>query len=287
MAAIGKRSTLAVTRESVHGFYLDGLELGEILLPGRQAPTGTVVGTPLDVFLYRDSEDRLVATTATPLVMTGEFAALHVVSINPQIGAFLDWGLPKDLLLPFREQREPVFVGDTVVVYVQVDAKSDRIMATTRVNRHLSRETPPYAAGQPVSVIVSGRTPLGYSAIIENTHLGLLYHANISAPLEIGQKFTAFVSAVRPDGKVDLRLDASGYQRVASLTEQILEALRQGGGSLALDDTSPPEVIRSAFGVSKKAFKQAIGALYKSRLIRFESPGICLIETADRPKEKK
>ncbi|CAN5735702.1 S1-like domain-containing RNA-binding protein [soil metagenome] len=277
MIEIGKRNQLAVSRESAHGIFLDAGELGEILLPGRP-PSGADEGVILDAFVYRDSEDRLVATLDAPKAMVGEFAVLKVVNVNRQIGAFLDWGLPKDLLLPFREQRDPVREGGDVLVYIHLDEKSDRIVATTRFKKHLSTSLPPYAEGQAVNVVVAERTPMGYGVIVEGAYYGMLYHANLAGPLLVGQKLGAFVGAVRPDGKVDLRLDAAGYQRVASLTEQILSALEQNGGKLPLDDGSDPAAIREAFGVSKKAFKQALGALFKKRRIRFEAPGTVLVE---------
>ena len=221
MAQIGKRNSLTVVSSTPHGIYLDGDELGEILLPNRYIPKGTSIGDALDVFLYRDSEDRLVATTETPLAMVGDFATLEVVSVNRHIGAFLRWGLMKDLLLPFREQADKVAVGDKVVAYVMLDEKTDRIVATTRLNRHLSRERPPFRPAQPVSLLITARTPLGYNAIVEGTHVGLLYHSNVGAPLQVGQDIKGFVSAVHPAGKIDLSLDASGYQRVAPLPDRI------------------------------------------------------------------
>jgi predicted RNA-binding protein (virulence factor B family) len=280
MATIGKRNLLSVIRESSPGLYLDGGELGEILLPGRYIPAGLAQKEKLDVFIYRDSEDRLVATTEKPLAMVGEVASLRVVSVNENVGAFLDWGLAKDLLLPFREQNFPVRVGDRVVVCVCLDVKTNRILATTRLNRHLSHETPMYRSGQPVDLIITRKTPLGYEAIVENTHRGLLYHDNLSTPLHAGEKLKGFVRTVRPNGKIDLSLDASGYKRVAALTDQIVAALEQNGGQLDFDDDSSPEAIRAAFSVSKKAFKQALGKLYKNRRIEFTKPGVQLLENS-------
>jgi predicted RNA-binding protein (virulence factor B family) len=280
MAAIGKRNLLSVVRAAPPGLYLDGGELGEILLPGRYIPADLKPKDKLDVFVYRDSEDRLVATTETPLAMVGEFAYLKVISVNRNIGAFLDWGLAKDLLLPFREQDSPLRAGDRVIVHVCLDERTNRILATTRLTRHLSRDTPVYGNGQPVNILITGRTPLGHNAIVENSHRGLLYHDNLAAPLLTGQKLKAFVRTVRADGKIDLRLDASGYKRVAALTDQIVQALEQNGGRLAFDDDSSPAAIRQKFGVSKNAFKQALGKLYKSRRICFLKPGIQLLENS-------
>ena len=280
MAILGKRNLLSVIRESSPGLYLDGGELGEILLPGRYIPKKLAQGQKLDVFVYRDSEDRLVATTETPHATVGEFAHMKVINIHPQVGAFLDWGLAKDLLLPFREQEFPLRVGDWVIVYVCLDLKTNRILASTRLNRHLNREPPAYRDGQPVNFLVTGKTPLGYNAIVENAHRGLLYHSNLAAPLRVGQKLKGFVRTVRSGGKIDLSLDASGYKRVAPLTNQIVEALERSGGKLAFDDDSTPAAIRQAFGVSKKAFKQALGKLYKTRRIAFLKPGIQLLENS-------
>lgn len=280
MATIGKRNILSIVRASAPGLYLDGGELGEILLPGRYIPRDLKPKDKLDVFVYRDSEDRLVATTETPHVMVGEFACLRVISVNQNVGAFLDWGLSKDLLLPFREQEFPVRAGQRVVVHVCLDQKTDRLLATSRLKRHLGRDTPAYRNGQPVNLLVVSQTPLGYTAIVENAHLGLLYHNNLSVPLEVGQKLKGFVRIVRPGGKIDLSLDASGYKRVATLTDQVMQALEHNGGRLELDDDSSPEAIRQAFGASKKAFKQALGKLYKDRRISFVKPGIQLLDNS-------
>lgn len=280
MAILGKRNILSIVRASAPGLYLDGGELGEILLPGRYIPANLKPKDKLEVFVYRDSEDRLVATTEIPLATVGEFAAMKVVSINDRVGAFLDWGLAKDLLLPFREQEKPVRVGQKVVVFVYLDPKSERIVATTRLKRHLSQERPFYRNSQPVNLLITGASPLGYQAIVENAHSGLLYRDNITTPLQIGQRLKAFVRNVRPNHQIDLSLDASGYKRVAPLTDQIVQALEKNGGKLTFDDDSPPEAIRQKFNVSKKAFKQALGKLYKSRRIRFQKPGIQLLDNS-------
>lgn len=263
-----------VIRQAPPGFYLDGGEHGEILLPGRYAPQGVAPGTQMDVFIYRDSEDRLVATTESPLAMVGQFAYLRVVSVNPGLGAFLDWGLEKDLLLPLREFASPVRPGDRRVVRVTMDQKSDRIIASARLNRWLNRVVPHYSEGQKVNVIVIGETPLGFNAIVEHQHHGLLYRSELANPLATGAQLEAYVRAVRPDGKIDLALDRAGFHRIAPLTEQILAAITAAGGRLELHDNSSPEEIRAAFGISKKAFKQAIGSLYRARRIVIEPTGI-------------
>jgi uncharacterized protein len=281
MAILGKRNLLSVIRESAPGLYLDGGELGEILLPGRYIPKNLAQKQKLDVFVYRDSEDRLVATTETPNAMVDEFGYMKVISVHPQVGAFLDWGLQKDLLVPFREQEFPLRVGDWAVVYVALDLKTNRILASTRLNRHLNRDTPAYRDGQPVNLLITGKTPLGYNAIVENAHRGLLYKNNIAAALKTGAKLKGFVRTVRSGGKIDLSLDAAGYKRVAPLTDLIVSALQISGGKLEFDDDSSPAQIRQNFGVSKKAFKQALGKLYKTRRITFLKPGIQLLENSN------
>ncbi|NOS71170.1 MAG: GntR family transcriptional regulator [Verrucomicrobia bacterium] len=280
MAILGKRNILSIVRAAAPGLYLEGGELGEILLPGRYIPADLKPKDKLDVFVYRDSEDRLVATTEIPHATVGEFACMKVVSINDRVGAFLDWGLAKDLLLPFREQEKQVRVGQRVVAFVYLDPKTQRIVATTRLHRHLSQERPFYRNSQPVNLLVTGASPLGYQAIVENSHSGLLYRDNITTPLQIGQRVKGFVRNIRPNGQIDLSLDASGYKRVASVTDQIVQALESNGGKLAFDDDSSPEAIRKQFGVSKKAFKQALGKLYKARRIAFQNPGIQLLDNS-------
>jgi predicted RNA-binding protein (virulence factor B family) len=281
MATLGRRNTLSIERSSSPGLYLNGGELGEILLPGRYIPANLRPGDKLDVFVYLDSEDRLVATTETPKAMVGEFACLEVISVNPRVGAFLDWGLAKDLLLPFREQEVPVRVGKRVVVYVYVDPQSGRIVASTRLRRHLNRTGDTYREKQSVDLLVVGRTPLGYNAIVNGDRLGLLYHSALGVPLEVGRKLKGYVRAVRADGRLDLSLDPAGYQRVLPLQQQIVAALQGNGGRLDFDDATSPAAIRDRFGCSKNAFKQALGALYKSRRIAFEKPGIRLLAGAD------
>ncbi|MBI3879950.1 MAG: GntR family transcriptional regulator [Verrucomicrobia bacterium] len=274
MASIGRRNTLTLLRIAAPGAYLDGGELGEILLPGREIPHDTRTGDSVDVFIHHDSEDRLIATTKVPAVGVGEFACLRVASVHPRIGAFLEWGLPKDLLLPFREQVGPLREGDRVVVHVHIDERTGRITASAKLDGFLDVQETDYLTGEPVDLLITDRTPLGYKAIIDNAHRGLIYHTSVVGPMEIGQRVKGYIREVRPDGKIDLTLHEAGYQRVAPLTGKILAALEAGGGKLAFDDDSPPEAIRAVFGVSKKAFKQALGALLKHRQIHFTHPGV-------------
>ena len=279
MADLGRRNRLTVTSKTEKGLvYLDGGLHGQILIPGIYLPEGGVrIGDQLEVFVYRDTEDRLVATTETPIAMVGEFGCFEVVAVNQKVGAFLDWGLGKDLLLPFREQRVPVEIGEKVVARVLVDEQTDRIIGSTRLNRFLNETPPAYHDGQAVKLLITDTTPLGYNAIVAGAHRGLLYSSDVSAPLEVGQSIDGFVRRVRDDGGIDLSLTQTGRGRIKPLAEQIMAALEDGGGYLELDDKSPPEEIQRVFGTSKKAFKQAIGGLYKERKIVLEKPGIRLV----------
>jgi predicted RNA-binding protein (virulence factor B family) len=281
MPSIGRPNTLTILREAPPGLYLDGGELGEILLPRRYIPPDIGLGAKLEVFIYLDSEDRLVATTETPLAMVGDFACLQVVDFTPGVGAFLDWGLAKDLLLPLREQEHRVHQGDWVAVFIYVDDVSGRIVATTRLRRHLSPEPPAYAEGEPVQLLIARETEMGYEAIVNNAHRGLLYHSELSAALRIGEQMPGYIRAVRPDGKIDLRLDPAGYGRVAPLAHRIVQALEEAGGYLDFDDRSTPEAIRAGFDTSKKAFKQALGTLLREGRIRFIRDGIELIRSQE------
>ncbi len=276
MASLGKKNTLRVLRDVRHGLYLDGENLGDILMPSRYVPRGTTVGSTVEVFVYLDSDDRIVATTETPFATVGDFASLQVVSADSGMGAFLDWGLAKDLLLPIREQERRLRQGDWVVVYIKEDEISHRIVATTKLHRFLNRTAPTYRTGEKVELIIFEEVELGYMAIVEGAHRGLLYYTDVRVKLFLGQKIDGYVRQVREDGKIDLALDPAGYSRVAPLADQILEELKAKGGRLPYDDESPPEDIRTVFGVSKKSFKQAIGALYKQRKIIMMEHGIGL-----------
>ena len=272
MAELGKMNRLPVVKMSAPGAFLDGGDLGEILLPNRYVPAASQEGDNLDVFVYRDSEDRLVATTQRPLAQVGEFACLAVTSTTP-IGTFLDWGLPKDLLVPFREQRVRMGEGQSYVVYLYVDPLTDRIVATSKLDKHLDTSPPTYAAGERVELLVVQRTDLGYKAIVNGAHWGVLFTNEVFTPLHRGQRIAGFIKQVREDGKIDLCLQQPGYEKVAALTDVILTYLKQQGGYMPVTDKNPPEDIYRLFGVSKKSYKMAIGALYKKRLITFEGGG--------------
>jgi predicted RNA-binding protein (virulence factor B family) len=281
MDVLGTVCRLVATRITLQGMYLDGGPRGEILLPGRYIPTGTIPGEAFTVFVHRDSEDRLVATPETPLAVVGEFAALKVVGIAPRIGAFLGWGVGKDLLLPLREQRSPVRMGETVVVRIFVDSRTDRIVASTRLERHTDEVTA-LSPDDRVSLMIAWETPLGYMALINGSRLGLLYKNEISGRLAVGERRDGFVKSVRIDGKVDLTLHASGHRRAEPIGEKVLSLLAEAGGRLPYGDKSAPDEIFRVFGCSKKAFKQAIGGLFRERRIRLTDDAIELVAPLPR-----
>lgn len=275
MAEIGKLNTLEVLKELDFGIYLDGGNLGEILMPKRYVPEGTMLGDFLEAFIYLDSEDRLLATTEKPLAMVDEFALLEVVSVT-SVGAFLNWGLPKDLFVPFREQRKPMVAGEKYLVYVYLDDDSKRIAASSKIEQFLDNIPLDYDDNEEVDLIIVNETDMGYNAIIDNSHLGVLYKNEVFQTLNSGDRLTGYIKKIRPDGKIDLRLDKIGYEKIGGFADEILLKLQQNKGFLPLTDKSSPEEIYQVFRISKKNFKAAIGALYKQRLIVLENKGISL-----------
>lgn len=275
-AEIGRYNTLPVLRDAGFGLYLDGGVLGDILLPKRYIPEGTEIGDAIEVFIYRDSEDRIIATTETPLAQAGDFAALQAVAVN-NTGAFMDWGLEKDLLVPYREQRDPVRVGRKYLVYVYLDPVSERIVASTRLRRYLSQEAPTYKPGERVRLRVWQDTRLGFDVLVNDRHSGVLYRNEIFQKLQVGEVVDGFIKQVRLDGKIDCSLKAPIVERIDPLAEKILEALKAAGGSIPYTDKSPPEAIYRKFGCSKRDFKMSVGRLYKQRLVTLEGHATRLI----------
>lgn len=275
MAKIGERTSLSVLREKPMGYFLDGGELGEVLLPRRESPRELAEGDAVDVFLYTDSEDRPVATTKTPFAMPGEFARLKCVE-QTEVGAFLDWGLAKDLLVPFREQLQRMQAGRHYLVHVGVDPVSDRVVATSRLNRVLNKTPHDYKVGQKVELMISGKTDLGYNAIIEGAHKGLLFASDVHQPLQVGECHSGYITALKPDGKIDLSLQPHRGARVDNLGDDILAELKARGGFWPIGDHSSPEQIRDELGCSKRTFKQALGGLLKRKRIIQEPRGIRL-----------
>ena len=275
---LGKFNQLEVVKEVDFGLYLDGGDEGEILLPTRYVPEDCKVGDMLNVFLYLDIDERLIATTLTPLVQVGQFACLEVSWVN-QFGAFLNWGLMKDLFVPFSEQKMKMRVGRSYVVHAHVDEESYRIVASAKVERYLSKDMPDYAPGAEVDILIWQKTDLGFKAIIDNKYSGLLYENEIFRALETGMQMKAFVKQVREDGKVDLILQKPGFEKVDDFSKTLLEYIREHGGRINLNDKSPAEDIYDTFGVSKKTFKKGVGDLYKKRLISLHENGITLAES--------
>lgn len=272
---LGRYNQLEIVKEVDFGVYLDGDEDGEILLPLKYVPEGSAPGDILNVFIYLDMEERLVATTQQPYAQVGDFACLEVAWVN-EYGAFLDWGLMKDLFVPFREQKVKMQKGRRYVVYVDLDEESYRIMGSARVERYLSRERADYLPGDEVEVMVWQRTDLGYKVIVDNKFGGMLYHNEIFQQLATGMKLPAFVKQVRPDGKIDLELQQAGFRKVDDFAEVFLQFIKDKGGRTSINDKTDAETIYDTFGVSKKTFKKAVGELYKKRLIVLEDGGIRL-----------
>lgn len=283
---LGRYNQLEVVKEVDFGVYLDGGDDGEILLPARYVPEDCQPGDTLNVFIYLDNEERLVATTLTPYAQVGDFACLEVAWTN-QYGAFLDWGLMKDLFVPFREQKNKMEKGERYVVHVHLDEDSYRIMASAKVERYLSSDMPPYHPGDGVEILVWQRTDLGYKVIVDNRFGGLIYATDVVRPLSTGTKTEAYVRQVRPDGKIDIVLQPDGPRKVDDFAEVLLDYIRQHDGFTTFQDKTPAEDIYATFGVSKKTFKKAVGDLYKKHLVTLEEGGIRLCEKPQRKPRLK
>jgi len=276
MAEIGKINTLSVVRETENGVYLDGENLGEILMPRKFVTDEVKASEQATVFIYSDSEDRLVATTENPLAMVGEFAFLTVIETN-RIGAFLDWGLPKDLLVPMSEQKADMTEGKTYLVHVFLDEETNRIAASAKIDKFLDTVPPDYERGEKVDLLIAEETEIGNKAIVNNQHWGILYKNQVFRNLWPGEKLEGFINKIREDDKIDLLLEKPGYGKIDPISEKLLETLRENNGFLALNDKTSPDIIQALLGISKKNFKKAVGNLYKKKLIAFKSDGIKLI----------
>jgi len=284
---IGRFNSLEVLKKVDFGIYLDGGDGIEILMPRRYVPEGVEIGQMLDAFIYRDSEDRLIATTTKPLLQVGECAYLKVQAVN-HIGAFLDWGLPKDLLVPFNQMATPLKEGDSCVVTAYVDKKTGRIAASTRLSLFLKETGTGFHIGQQVVLLIVSRSDLGVKAVINGTHLGLIFHAEIKQDLRIGEKLTGFIKRVRTeDQRIDLALDASRALTRQDLHGEIIRFLKEHDGVMSITDKSPPETIMNQFGASKAAFKRALGALYKDKVVSLSAEQVTLLPGADAKLKKK
>lgn len=279
MAVIGRMNSLQVVKHTDFGLYLDGGADGEILLPKRYIPkdTPSEVEDWLNVFIYLDSEDKLIATTLKPKIQLGQFASLKVVDIN-RVGLFFDWGLPKDLLLPHSEEKRPLQIGDYCVIYLYLDKRTRRLTATARLDRHLDQVPADYQVGQEVDLLVVERTDLGFKAIIDGKHWGLIHKNELFKFIRSGMREKGYIKELRADGKISLSLQPIGREAASGLAGQIVARLREQGGVLALGDKSPPELIAEQFRVSKGNFKKAIGGLYKQGLIRIHDDRIELLD---------
>ena len=266
MIKIGNYNTLRVARFVDFGAYLTDDDNNEVLLPARYVPDDATVGDEIEVFVYTDSEDRPVAVTEHPFATVGEFAFLQVAQVN-KFGAFLDWGVPKHLLVPFSEQRLRMEEGGIYPVYVYLDDITKRVVASGKLEKFLGNVIPDYKPGQEVQALVWKHTDIGYKVIVDNLFQGMIYDNEVYAPLEIQQTITAYVKNVRDDGKIDLTVGDRAAKRVSDLTSLILDRIEHDGGRLTITDSSSPEDIKRAFHCSKKDFKKAVGKLYKERKI--------------------
>lgn len=277
MVNIGKINHLKIVKEVDFGMYLDGGEdFGEILLPLRYITPACVVGESVDVFIYLDSEDRIIATTDFPLAMVDDIALLTVVDTAP-MGAFVDWGLAKDLLVPFAEQKADLVVGNKVIVKVLIDEMTERIIGSSKLDKYLDQIPPTFETDQEVALMVYSKTDLGYKVIINNEFWGLLYENEVFKPIQRGDFIKGYIKQVREDDKIDVYLQKAGYWNFDSVTQSVLEKLKSQAGYMEVTDKSSPDTIKHIFGISKKSFKKAIGSLYKEKIIVIEDKGIRLL----------
>lgn len=275
MTKIGQFNDLVIIKEVPFGLYLDGKGWGEILLPNKFVPEGAKVGDVVSVFVYFDSEDKIIATTQRPRAQIGKCAYLKVVDVNA-VGAFLDWGLDKDLLVPGPEQQRPMQIDKSYIVYLKQDSRG-RIIASSKLDYHLDKSVSPFAEGDEVQLLIAEKTQLGNKVIVNDGYWGLVHHSDIFQNLYYGKKMLGYIKAIRDDGKIDVSLRKPGQDRIVDLATRILIALEKKGGFLAVHDKSSAFEIQQIFGESKKSFKAAIGQLYKQKKIRIEEEGIRLL----------
>lgn len=276
MTEIGKFNVLATCKSTPQGMYLQDEEGNEILLPNRYVPEGCKIGAKLNVFIYLDSEDRIIATTKSPKGQAGDFSYLKVKDVN-NVGAFLDWGLEKDLFVPFKEQRRPLIAGESSVFYIYVDEQTNRLLASSKINKFLHEKIDQLSSGDEVEVLITARTDLGYTCVVENKFSGLIFENEVFQDIQRGDRLKAYIKKIRhQDAKIDICLQKAGYSRVGDLPSQILKKLKLQAGFMPVNNKTDPEKIYDLFGVSKKTFKMALGALYKERKIIISDEGIKL-----------
>jgi len=278
VSIIGQYAELKVAKLVDFGVFLEGEDEALILLPNQYVPPKTQIDDKIKVFIYRDSEDRIIATTLKPKAIVGEFAVLKVKSVT-NVGAFLDWGLAKDLLVPFSEQRDKMQVDLSYLVYIYLDNATGRIVATAKIERILRENEISYNEGDEVDILVGKRSELGFQVLINDDALGMVYKNEVFGHLKIGDKRKAYIKKIRPDGKIDVSLQQQGYaNEVPKSGQQILDLLKEEEGFIPLNDKSSPEDIYYSLKMSKKNFKKAIGLLYKQKLITIEDTGIYLVQ---------
>ncbi|MDY3846804.1 MAG: S1-like domain-containing RNA-binding protein [Prevotella sp.] len=274
---LGDYNTLKVVKQVDFGMYLDGGDTGDILLPTRYVPQGLNIGDEIEVFLYLDQDEKIIATTLKPLAKVGDFAYLEVAWVN-EYGAFLHWGLMKDIFCPFREQKMRMRQGERYVVYVMIDEESYRIMATAKVEKYLNQEKPRYKHGDEVQLLVQQKTDLGFKVIIDNKFSGLVYDNQVFRPLTTGDRLKGYIDHVRLDGKIDITIQPTGRRQTEEFSDVLLNYLKENNGHCDLGDKSPAELISDRFKVSKKTYKKAVGDLYRKHLIVISDNGIDLRE---------
>ncbi|WP_061036193.1 MULTISPECIES: CvfB family protein [Vibrio] len=278
MIKIGQINSLEVTKTADFGVFLDGDDYGSVMLPNKYVPEGTNVGDHIDVFLYFDSESQLAATIDKPIAQVGEWGLMQVEGVS-STGAFVNWGIKeKDLLIPFSEQRARFTAGQNILVYVYTDKASGRIVGTTKFNKWLDKTPANYEVNEEVNLIIAERSQLGYKAIVNGEHWGMIFPSDVFGKLFIGKKLKGYIKQIREDGKIDLALQKVGVAKMDDLSSKILELLEKKGGFLPLNDKSTPEAIFAAFRTSKGTFKKTIGALYKQGKLVIEKDGIRLAE---------
>ncbi|ELI5381017.1 TPA: S1-like domain-containing RNA-binding protein [Vibrio parahaemolyticus] len=276
MIKIGQINSLEVIKKADFGVFLDGDDYGSVLLPNKHVPEGTELGDHIEVFLYFDSESQLAATIDKPIAQVGEWGLMKIEGIN-QTGAFVNWGIKeKDLLIPFSEQRARFTAGQNILVYVYTDKASGRIVGTTKFNKWLDKTPSNYEVNEEVDLIIAERSQLGYKAIVNGKHWGMIFPSDVFGKLFIGKKLKGYIKQIREDGKIDLSLQKVGVAKMDDLSSKIIDLLEKKGGFLPLNDKSSPEAIFDAFRTSKGTYKKTIGGLYKQGKIVIEKDGIRL-----------
>lgn len=276
MIQLGKINRLEVIKLRDFGVFLDGGEqYGDILLPNRLKKRDFEVGDEVDVFVYMDSDEQVIATMERPFAQVGDCASLKVTEIT-KFGAFLEWGLSKELLVPNNQQMRPMGVGEYHVVYLYLDQQTDRIVGSSKLHHFLEEHNVDFTVNQKVQLQISGKTNLGYKAVINNTHLGVLHHLDVLQPLRMGQRVEGFIKTIRPDGKLDVQIQLQGQEVRDDLGQKILDLLEQNNGVMHLTDKSSPDDIYAQFQVSKGNFKKALGGLYKKRLVSIDAEKVTL-----------